>query len=132
MDASTRPDAPGMSRALWAPWIDTSAQPSSSSPFRITRSARRSLTICDGRISRSCGFWLPRASESTSTRSPPTASVSALRSVVEVTTRILAAAPGAGAWKNSASAPVPSVTASHLETCRVINASCSRAPGAGA
>ena len=26
MEASTRPDAPGMSRALWAPWIDTSAQ----------------------------------------------------------------------------------------------------------
>ena len=111
MDASTRPDAPGMSRGLFAPWMATSAHPSSSRPFSTTRSARRSFTIWEGRISRSCGFWLPRASESTSTRSPPTASVSALRSVVEVTTRIRAA-PGAG----RAAGPVVEARASPTQT----------------
>src|SRR5499425_2883044 len=74
-DASMRPVAPGTTLALLT-----------------RRSARRTLTMRLGRTSRSWGFWLPRASASTSTRSPPTASVSAFKSVVVVTTRILSAA----------------------------------------
>src|SRR5262249_36875406 len=102
-EASTRPRPPGTSPGLWAPWIETSAQPSSSSPLSTTRSARRSLTIWLGRISRSWGFWLPRASESTSTRSPPTASTSDFRSVVVVTTRTLPALSRGGALTLKAS-----------------------------
>src|SRR5260370_7308089 len=66
-------------------------------------SARRTLTMRLGRTSRSCGFWVPRASASTSTRSPPTASTSALRSVVVVTTGILDAASAGTARR-----PIPS------------------------
>src|SRR5438552_1865312 len=55
-------------------------------------SARRTLIMRLGRASRSCAFCVDRASESTSTRSPPTASVRALRSVMLVTTRSLSAA----------------------------------------
>src|SRR5215467_14516969 len=75
------------------------------------RSARRTLTMRLGRTSRSCGFWLPRASASTSTRSPPTASVSALRSVVVATTRTLSAAAAV-----LAAAPRPATEASAKNT----------------
>src|SRR6266508_14645 len=88
-EASTRPGAPGITLGLLAPWTTSSAHWSSSRPFITRRSARRTLTIRLGRTSRSWAFWLPRARASTSTRSPPTASVSALRSVVVATKRPL-------------------------------------------
>src|ERR1051326_7207204 len=45
-----------------------------------------------GRTSASCKFCVPRVSDSTSTRSPPTASVSDFKSGIVVTTRTLSAA----------------------------------------
>src|SRR5215467_12797230 len=86
-EASMRPGAPGMTLALFAPWATTYAQSSSSRPLTIMASARRTLTMRLGRTSRSCGFWFALAMASTSARSPVTASVSDLRSVVVVTTR---------------------------------------------
>ena len=86
------PGRPGRSSEL-APRPTTSAQGSPSRPLITSMLARRSLTIRLGRTSRSCGFCVPRASESTSTRSPPTASVSALRSGRDATTLTLLAAP---------------------------------------
>src|SRR5438876_217670 len=53
---------------------------------------RRSLSIMLGRTSASWKFWVPRVSESTSTRSPPPASASDLRSGIVVTTRSFSAA----------------------------------------
>src|SRR5262245_20567957 len=91
-DASTRPGAPGITLGLLAPCTTTSAHWSSSRPFITSTSARRTLTIRLGRTSRSWAFWLPRASASTSTRLPPTTSVSAFKSVVVATTRSLSAA----------------------------------------
>ena len=85
----------GRSSALLAPCTATSTQSSSSSPFSMSRSARRSFSIMLGRTSASWRFWVPRVSDSTSTRSPPTASVSDLRSGIVVTTRTLSA-PSAG------------------------------------
>src|SRR6266542_1032383 len=58
----------------------------------MSTSARRSLSIMLGRTSASWKFWVPRVSESTSTRSPPTASASDLRSGIVVTTRSFSAA----------------------------------------
>src|SRR2546426_3364207 len=54
-------------------------------------SARRSFSIMLGRISISCALTVPRDRESTSTRSPPTASVSAFRSGIVAMTRNLRA-----------------------------------------
>src|SRR5690349_5791770 len=89
------------------------------------RSARRTFTIRLGRTSRSCGFWLPRASASTSTRSPPTASVRALRSGVVATTRIRDAAgagPAVSAMVASAAMTV-AVTTGSRTLCMVISSS---------
>src|SRR5262249_12876603 len=57
----------------------------------MSTSARRSFSIMLGRTSASWKFWVPRVSESTSIRSPPTASASDLRSGIVVTTRSLRA-----------------------------------------
>src|SRR5688572_13510396 len=85
------PGAPRTTLGLLAPCTTRSAHVSSSSPLRISTSARRSLSMRLGRISTSWTFCVPRASESTSTRSPPTSSASDFRSGMVATTRSLAA-----------------------------------------
>src|SRR5262249_13628967 len=90
-EMSTRPAAPRTMFGLLAPFTATSAQASRSRPFSIRTSARRSFSIMLGRTSASWKFCVPRVRESTSTRSPPTASVSDLRSGMVVTTRSLRA-----------------------------------------
>ncbi len=61
-----------------------------------------------GRTSASWKFWVPRVSDSTSTRSPPTASVSDLRSGIVVTTRTLSAAS-----EPAPATAAPAITASN-------------------
>src|SRR5438105_746575 len=90
-EISMRPGPPRMMFWLFEPSIATSAQASRSSPFSITASARRSLSIMLGLTSASWKFCVPRVRLSTSTRSPPTASASDLRSGIVVTTRSLRA-----------------------------------------
>src|SRR6266542_269844 len=91
-ETSMSPGAPRMILGLLAPRMATSTQESRSRPFWMRTSARRSLSIMLGRTSASWKFWVPRVSESTSTRSPPTASASDLRSGIVVTTRSFSAA----------------------------------------
>src|SRR5689334_663260 len=128
-EASTRPGPPGATLGLPAPCTTTSAHWSSSSPFITSTSARRTFTMRLGRTSRSCGFWLPRASASTSTRSPPTASVRALRSVVVATAWIrdaAAAEPGGSASSASVTSDsrtlIMIVSSSSLERMRRVGA----------
>ena len=94
-ETSIRPRPPRMMLGLLAPSMATSAHASRSRPFSITASARRSLSIMLGFTSASWKFCVPRVRLSTSTRSPPTASASDLRSGMVATTRSLDA-PGAG------------------------------------
>src|SRR5919108_1464966 len=96
-EMSTRPRPPRMMVALLEASMATSAQVSRPRPFSTTASARRSLSIMLGRTSASWKFCVPRVRLSTSTRSPPTASVSDFRSGMVATTFSLRAActPGA-------------------------------------
>src|SRR5438477_1004936 len=91
-EISMRPRPPRMMFWLFEPSMATSAHASRSRPFSTTASARRSLSIMLGRTSASWKFCVPRVRLSTSTRSPPTASVSDLRSGIVATTRSLRAA----------------------------------------
>src|SRR5262245_815041 len=108
-EASTYPGDPGKIWEFCEPTRRGSTQGSPPTPLRTSNSARRSLTIRLGRTSMSCGFCVPRARLSTSTRSPPTASVRTLRSGVEATTRTLLAAP-ASAATIAAAAIAPKIT----------------------
>src|SRR5437762_3288061 len=100
-EISIRPAAPRTMFGLFAPRTATSAHISSSAPFSISASARLSFSIMLGRTSASWKFCVPRVSASTSTRSPPTASVSDLRSGVVATTRSFFAACTPGASRAS-------------------------------
>src|SRR5437899_8836923 len=108
-DTSTRPGAPRTIFGLFAPWTATSAHESSSRPFSTRMSARRSFSMRLGRISISWAFCVPRASDSTSTRLPPTSSVSALRSGIVATTWILSAAEAAGSIGPMTARAAPSI-----------------------
>src|SRR5882672_2388147 len=125
-EISMRPGAPRMMLGLFAPVTATSAHASSSTPFSMSASARRSLSIMLGRTSASWKFWVPRVSESTSTRSPPTASASDLRSGMVVTTRSLRAP-----WASdvSAASATRAVTMSAKRRIRVFSSILERVRG---
>src|SRR2546422_4636376 len=112
-DTSTRPGAPRTMLGLFDPCTATSAHESSSRPFSTSMSARRSFSMRLGRISSSWAFCVPRASDSTSTSLPPTSSVSALRSGIVATTRILSAAEAVGS-----SGPMPQRAARKIRIAR--------------